>query len=597
MSSHDAPPNEAENGKYQILAPAIVEEIPESSASAPLHEKYEAVRPDQQQQGVKWSPGIIRRLPYIGILALVGCIACIAASVGILVASNGQPIDDWSVSPTVYLALLTTALNILARVAFGEGIKIAWWNAAIRGTSVFSLHDYWASGDSALYSAMPRRSFNIISLAKLAVTLIAIDQPLIQRASSVVSQHPSQAISVTAPIAQEIPFGYTGDQYGSAVELESVSMSFPMLQAFNAYNQKSTITHNFTGCADTCTGVVQAGGFVANCSTSDFLINPDSIIPTTTPDNKTLSAFNVSWDVPFASQSDTPSITSLVFYSHKNTGNCSNATLTMRSCQLRSATLEYPIQIQGNNLTFTETLDNLTEVSIQPSALSCGSMADGGRLSVGWTAAGFGLAAQQLFNSKAYYAFILGPYDGIHLFLPDIISNQFVDLSSASNEGCATWTDPTPYMLSAMNELAFRVSLGAINEEYRNTTKPPPPQNLTMEQTRNVVIFHSDYRYLIATTVLSLIFVLLITPTFYGWWLLGRNVSLNPIEIAKAFDAPLLRGPGSNVPQNKLAQIVGARKLKVGEVEEFEGGQAILKQLKFVAMVDAVEPQPGALYE
>ncbi|EHK40217.1 hypothetical protein TRIATDRAFT_159423 [Trichoderma atroviride IMI 206040] len=98
------------------------------------------------------------------------------------------------------MALLTTALNILALVAVGEGVKMAWWNAAIRGTTVFSLHDNWA---------MPHRSFNIISLAKLAVTLIAIDQPLIQRASSVVSQHPSLAVSVIAPIAQEIPFGYT----------------------------------------------------------------------------------------------------------------------------------------------------------------------------------------------------------------------------------------------------------------------------------------------------------------------------------------------------------------------------------------------------
>lgn len=70
----------------------------------------------------------------------------------------------------------------------------------------------------------------------------------------------------------------------------------------------------------------------------------------------------------------------------------------MRSCQLRSATLKYPIQIQGNNLTFTESLDDLTKVSIQSPALSCGSMANGGRLSVGWTEAGFGL---QLFNSKA----------------------------------------------------------------------------------------------------------------------------------------------------------------------------------------------------
>lgn len=77
----------------------------------------------------------MHRLLYIGIQALVGPISCIAASVGILVASSVQSIDDWLLSPTVYLALLKTALRILARVAFGEGIKIAWWNAAIRGNN------------------------------------------------------------------------------------------------------------------------------------------------------------------------------------------------------------------------------------------------------------------------------------------------------------------------------------------------------------------------------------------------------------------------------------------------------------------------------
>lgn len=70
-----------------------------------------------------WSPGIMHRLLYIGIITPFGCVSCMGASVGILVASNVDPIDDWVVSPTVYLALLTTALRILARVAFSEGIK------------------------------------------------------------------------------------------------------------------------------------------------------------------------------------------------------------------------------------------------------------------------------------------------------------------------------------------------------------------------------------------------------------------------------------------------------------------------------------------
>jgi hypothetical protein len=338
---------EAENAKHPpVTSPLLDEVVSESPALGPSHHKNHATPPhstsstpprrNQQPPGSsKWSPGFVRRFPLIGIVALVGCVACIAASVGVLVASNGQPIDSWTISPALYLALLTTALNTLAGVAFGEGVKIAWWSSAVRGTTVFSLQSYWASGDSILHAAKPSRGgFNIVSLAKLAVSLIAIDQPLIQRASSVVSRHPSEGIQVTAPIAPEIPYGYTGVPYGQAPTLNNISMSVPMLNAFNAYTQRRPITHTFTGCrdTDTCTGVVQAGGFAADCSTSDYSSDPYSIISTTaTLVLKTLSPFNASCSVPLAAVDETPSITASVFYSHRNSGNCSDATLTSTS--------------------------------------------------------------------------------------------------------------------------------------------------------------------------------------------------------------------------------------------------------------------------
>jgi hypothetical protein len=74
-------------------------------------------------------------------------------------------------------------------------------------------------------------------------------------------------------------------------------------------------------------------------------------------------------------------------------------------------------------------------------------------------------------------------------------------------------------------------------------------------------------------------------------------VSLSPIEIAKAFDAPLLRGPGSNVPQDKLAQIVGEQKVKLGGVNEVVNGVPG-QQLRFVDGTDvSAAPSPGATYE
>ncbi len=125
--------------------------------------------------------------------------------------------------------------------------------------------------------------------------------------------------------------------------------------------------------------------------------------------------------------------------------------------------------------------------------------------------------------------------------MTDVLSTQFFAGTGEIPQGCnGNWSDPTPYMLSALNQVAFRVSLAARAFPYRNTSSPPAPQALNMTQISTINVFHSDYRFLAASTTLSFVCVVLIAPTFFGWWALGRSVSLNPIETAKAFDAPLL---------------------------------------------------------
>ncbi|KAL7905872.1 hypothetical protein GGI35DRAFT_459520 [Trichoderma velutinum] len=594
------PPADSEdnsNNKSQT-APLLIEVTDDGSLQAQSQEKNETISSSGQGQGSEWSPGALRQFPYAGILSLLGCISCIAATVAILKASDGQPTDDWSLSPTVYLALLTTALNRLAQVAFSEGVKIVWWRAAIRGTTVSHLHRYWASGDSTVSALQLGRGFNIVSLAKLAVTLIAIDQPLIQRASSVVAQHPENPISVSAPIAPEIPYGYTASQFGRALNVADASMTVPMLAVFGAYNSKAAIIHNFTGCAGTCTGAVHAGGFTADCSTNSIAVDVLSLIPPVSglqQSHTSMSPFNVSWNVNFNQTRRTADISFLAYFINETSPEtCTSTTMVQKKCRLRLATLEYPVQLQGETLTFTEAIDNLTVISLQPSAADVNLTVeeDGGLLYTGWTTVGFALAATSIFTSKATYNWIQG---AIQLSLPDVLSNQFMNIESAVSPGCANWTDPTSYMLSVINEMAFRISLNASNAKFGNTSEPPQPQVLTMKQMRNINVFKSDFRYLIASTVLSFFFVLLITPTFYGWWLLGRNVSLNPIETAKAFDAELLQGPGSNAPQDELIRIVGLRKLKLGEIQLDYQDTAETK-LKLVDPADAVGPRTGTLY-
>jgi hypothetical protein len=108
-------------------------------------------------------------------------------------------------------------------------------------------------------------------------------------------------------------------------------------------------------------------------------------------------------------------------------------------------------------------------------------------------------------------------------------------------------------------------------------------------------VYKSDYRYLIASTIITTTFVLLISTMFIGWWEMGRSFTMNPIEIAKAFDAPLMQGPGSNVTSSELVKSMGRREVRFGEVESDVDGR-LKRKLKLADPVEVTKPRSGVLY-
>lgn len=93
-----------------------------------------------------------------------------------------------------------------------------------------------------------------------------------------------------------------------------------------------------------------------------------------------------------------------------------------------------------------------------------------------------------------------------------------------------------------------------------------PAQNIQMRQDSTLTVFHSNYSYLAAALGVMVLGVLVVVPTFHGFWELGRETSLNPLEIAKAFNADMLWEQGSNRKADSLAKDVKNREVKYGEV-------------------------------
>jgi hypothetical protein len=82
-------------------------------------------------------------------------------------------------------------------------------------------------------------------------------------------------------------------------------------------------------------------------------------------------------------------------------------------------------------------------------------------------------------------------------------------------------------------------------------------------------VYKANWWFVGVAVFLSFISILSLTLLFWGWWELGRDVSLNPLEIAMAFDSSLLKTVNSNSRRSQLLRTVGSQKIKYG-VETFD---------------------------
>lgn len=139
--------------------------------------------------------------------------------------------------------------------------------------------------------------------------------------------------------------------------------------------------------------------------------------------------------------------------------------------------------------------------------------------------------------------------------------------------GNLTFRDPSQNVLNGMRELAFRTALHAAAE---NSSLPNSRQTASFEGRVLHNVYKTDSAYMIGAAIVSLAGVFAVLPIYWDWWKLGRTMSLSPLEIARAFDAPLVRQAGSNMPSNRWHDDVGNRYVKYGELGAGPGSPAVV---------------------
>ena len=170
-----------------------------------------------------------------------------------------------------------------------------------------------------------------------------------------------------------------------------------------------------------------------------------------------------------------------------------------------------------------------------------------------------------------------------------------------------TFSSPMEELLADIRDIMFRISIATAEHQiadyiFTNTSTASqvqscdvPTQKITREG--EYQIYHTVYEtnHLILSIGMGLIFaaILAILPLYWGFWRLGRKVSLSPLEVAKALHNPSISNSGidvdvtaqrhdvltvnvndrnqqtefgSNLPANELVKLLGTKKVKYGEV-------------------------------
>lgn len=499
-----------------------------------------------------WKSGALRRLPWKGVGAIILSFGGIVGCIAILVISSDSVVQSWSFSPAVYLAIIVAVTNILIHFALTEGATIYWWCQSLKNkTSVGDLHRNWDHGNSFLSALFAGRRSTLLALATILVTITPINGPLLQRASSINIKSISGVASITLDIASELPFGWTGYVSGRGVMPSLLSPNFaPVVQHFT---NGSAILLSQTGCVGACSDMrLNGAGFAVNCSsnTLSFDLNPSSTLGPATFDGSQVFLSDYAWTAGEPSQLR-------ISVQYKDVDTCSGF-IQIQNCTLNAANVDYPVIINGNSSTIA--LDPSTTI-FDDNVRTATHFGDILYPQPGpSTLAGFALALANQYNSVANIRWVGAV--GYELTNTGSTASRYVNTStvSAYNSNCSlAFNDPMQELLAAARELMFRTAIAAANGTNIQT--------VSAQQITRAAVYESHYAYMVGALAITLLAMLLVLPSFHGYWQLGRQVSMSPLEIGKAFGAESLNPINSNARADQIVKRLGDNEIRYGLVD------------------------------
>ena len=565
-------------------------------------------------KGQEWHANFFSQFPFFASLSVLGAVIFPCLAIFVLKRSNGQSVDSWSLSPTVYLALLSTGTNALLRFAFSDGATISWWNQALRGATIKELHGTWSYSNNFLSIIQPPLlKFNFVRLAGLSLALLVIDGPLLQRASTVRTVKQTVDRNLTLPIRIQPMWNLT-TQFNLGTANDMVPFYQPEFgDVVREFNNHDPITLPAGVCRGNCTTAVTLAGFDHNCTTGRTKMREVQFGATAKAIVKSLAADETNArtyiEPHFQIDMNFDNFSVVAYIRDQN----SSDSLLMYDCIFRPAFITIHLEIAN------------TTVSIKPSSNSLNRTVEiydynDTRFSL----TGFIQTLKDLFGGAALFDTNEYAY-----YFQGSSPRSYFDQSTLVPLGFANstvfWVDPIPDLLARLDELSLRYAMKTIPNtpdrirEYQEWLSlvrfgkdplrfprlaPSLEQTVVASQSRVDAVYRSDYVFLTIAIAIMLVAATSVGSTMLGWWNLGREITMSPVELAKAFSAPLLGGVGSNMEVREIVRAVGDLKVQYGvppmsqqqPSDEIQGSPATTTTLAMLPAEDTAPPRNGMVY-
>lgn len=489
------------------------------------------------------------KLPSLIILLLSTLVACIAAAIVILVTSHEDAVTIWRVQPSVWLSILAAIYTIALSSLFSTGVAVIWWRCIAHGTTLERLHYIYAGSTpkdlvAAFFAGSYAKKAAIASLLVFSTKLMV--GPLLQCSTRQQLHEAARHIPMTAELASEIPDGWfdTGDPLG-ANALQTSQDTFFGRNVTTRNSPRHVCPNN-----GTCRAHVKGAGLNLSNTTSSSslnLLDPANI-------NQTLFSISLSMD------DGVPGLPVLYLKSRFVSAIASNcvATVTTETYGMIPATMSYPVTIQGRALT-----PDIPAVIDNPAILSNYSKAANATTVL----RGFMRVFQSTYTTEARLelpqegkpaTYTAAKYDDSISFSRDMFLDTSVFPGSGHPDNVVQycpllWHSPTKHVLGQILEFNFRASrsVASLRDDQHDR------QNFTALYTGEELQHVTEFKWLagsVTVMVLGMTAALLLS---WGWWQLGRHVTLSPIETGKAFGAPILAQTSSAQEASSIVRAVG----------------------------------------